>query len=59
MKAINKKDGKTIIYINEQDHGMQELLEKYTEAGYNIVTMLPCPTCCQSGWTEQQEKNNE
>ena len=52
MKAI-KKDGKTIIYINEQDHGMQELLEKYAEAGYNIVTMLPCPTCYQSMWTEQ------
>jgi hypothetical protein len=52
VKAI-KKDGKTIIYINEQDYGMQELLDRYADAGYDIITMVPCPACYQSGWIEQ------
>ena len=52
MKAI-KKDGETLIYINESDYGMQELLDRYADAGYDIITILPCPTCHQSGWIEQ------
>ena len=55
MKAI-KKGSETLIYINESDHGMHELLDRYAEAGYDIITMVPCPTCYQSGWTEQNKK---
>jgi hypothetical protein len=55
MKAI-KKDGETLIYINESNPGMKELLDRYAEAGYDIINMIPCPTCYQSGWTEQNKK---
>ncbi len=58
MKAI-KKAGKIIIYFNESNHGMQELIDRYIDTGYKIITILPYPTCHQSGWIDQWEKNNE
>lgn len=47
MKAI-KKDGKIIIFIDEEQPKMQELIDKYS-FNFDIVDAELCPVCHQ-GW---------
>jgi hypothetical protein len=50
MKAI-KKGNNILVLLEETYPGMQELVEKYAETGeYEVITMLACPLCQQSGW---------
>lgn len=56
MKAI-KKDGKVIIFIDEKEKGMQELIDKYSD-NFDIVEAEQCPTCHQ-GWVEKQGKGGK
>ncbi len=56
MKAIKYAD-KVLLYIDETAVGMRDLIEKYIEMEYDVVTIQPCHTCQQSGWVEEEERH--
>lgn len=51
MKAI-KKEGKVIIFIDEEQKGMQKLIDKYS-VDFDIAEAELCPVCHQ-GYVEKK-----